>query len=75
MLDVLAAVPLLFLPWFDAGSKYLLLILVLRIVRLVRVRRVIDALFYIQARFLFGFCVMIAAFLFTARRVPRTRAP
>lgn len=42
--------PLLFLPWFETGGKYLLLVLLLRIVRLVRVRRVIDMLFYIQAR-------------------------
>jgi hypothetical protein len=50
LLDVLAAVPLVVLPWINASRNYLLLVLALRLVRLVRVRRVIDMLFYIQVR-------------------------
>jgi hypothetical protein len=50
-LDAVAAVPLVILPFIQSGRQFLLLVLALRILRLVRVRRVIDALFYIQVRF------------------------
>jgi hypothetical protein len=48
VLDVLAALPLIFLPAISAGRKYLLVVLVFRILRLLRVQKVINMLFYIQ---------------------------
>ena len=51
-LDVASSVPLLVLPFVSGGSKWLLLVLALRLARLLRVRRVINMLFYIQVRML-----------------------
>lgn len=48
ILDALAAVPLLFLPLIAENRNILFTVFLLRILRLTRVKRVIDMLFYIQ---------------------------
>ena len=48
LLDVLASVPLVVLPFVGADKAAILVVLVLRILRLVRVSKIINMLFYIQ---------------------------
>jgi hypothetical protein len=46
--DVLAAIPLVCLPFISRDTTFIIAVLVLRVLRLTRVRRIIDTLFYIQ---------------------------
>jgi hypothetical protein len=48
VIDVLSTVPLVFVPLLGTARRLVLIVFLLRVVRLVRVRRVIDMLFYIQ---------------------------
>ena len=46
-IDLISALPLLFLPFVTGGASYLLVVIVLRLQRIQRVRFVLNMLFYI----------------------------